>query len=437
MPLPLDEISNPPAANGRNFRPGDRTHLQSHQLQRLNALLREILPRNRFWQAKLGGVRLPLQSLEAWSQVPMTTKDDLVRGVESDPDGLLTFPKSEYSRVHRTSGTHGNAMCVFDTPSDWRWWTNTWQYTLDAAQVTAEDRAALAFSFGPFIGFWSAHDALAQRGAMVIPTGGMASQARIRFFEQTRPTLLLATPSYALRLGEVASEMGINPPHLGISRIIVAGEPGGSIPTVRARLQSLWNAQIIDHAGATEVGPWGVGRVDGSGLEVIESEFIAEFIPSDPPCANDTQPPQELVLTALGRFGWPVLRYRTGDLVAPHVPNAASSSEGFVHLVGGILGRSDAMLVIRGMNVFPSSIEAVLRGFDGIGEFRVHIRRQGALDDLLVRVEDKARNPQRIAEQLSQSLGLRIGVEEVPWGSLDRFEGKAQRIIDERTADTT
>ena len=167
---------------------------------------------------------------------------------------------------------------MLDTPDDWQWWIDGWQFVLDAAEMTPSDRALLAFSFGPFIGFWSAFDAIVARGALAIPGGGMGSLARIELLRTTKATALFCTPTYALRLAEVAAENKIDLRHLSVEKIVVAGEPGGSVPAMRARIEAAWGAAVVDHAGATEVGPWGFADAEGRGLHVNESEFIAEFL---------------------------------------------------------------------------------------------------------------------------------------------------------------
>jgi phenylacetate-CoA ligase len=215
-----------------------------------------------------------------------------------------------------------------------------------------------------------------------------------------------------------------------VRTIIVAGEPGGSVPAIRSRLEAAWNARVIDHAGATEVGPWGYADPAGRGLHVAESEFIAEFLSvgTSQPAADGEL--AELVLTTLNRSGCPVIRYRTGDLVRP-VRNGASENR-FVFLEGGVLGRADDMLVIRGMNVFPSSVEQILRSFPEVAEYRLIADKVAAMDALTVEVEDRLNQPERIAKELRLRLGLKVEVQSVPVGSLPRFEGKAKRFIDRR-----
>src|SRR5439155_14646097 len=341
------------------------------------------------------------------------------------------FPLARYVRYHHTSGTRGRPMPVLDSAEDWQWWIDCWQFILDAAEIGPEDRAVLAFSFGPFIGFWSAHDALVARGGLVIPTGGMKTLARLELIRRTRATTLLCTPSYALRLAEVAHENRIDPASLEVRRIIVAGEPGGSVPAVRQQIEAAWKAIVIDHAGASEVGPWGYGDKAGRGLFVIETEFIAEFRSLATGAAAHDGELAELVLTTLGRYGSPVIRYRTGDIVRPRF--AAEGENHFTLLEGGVLGRADDMLIVRGVNIFPSSLEQIVRSFPEVVEFRATAVKQGSLDALVVEIEDRLDKPDRVARELKLRLGLKVDVRCVPLGSLPRFEGKGKRFHDQRS----
>ncbi|MEX2092605.1 MAG: phenylacetate--CoA ligase family protein, partial [Pirellulales bacterium] len=314
---------------------------------------------------------------------------------------------------------------VLDTPEDWQWWIDCWQFVLDAAEMTRSDRALLAFSFGPFIGFWSAFDAIVARGALAIPGGGLSSLARIELLRTTKATALFCTPTYALRLAEVAAEHTINLAHLPVEKIVVAGEPGGSVPGVRARIERAWEARVVDHAGATEVGPWGFADAEGRGLHVNESEFIAEFVSVETGHAAEEGELAHLILTSLGRVGAPVIRYRTGDLVRPIWPTSGPNR--FVLLDRGVLGRA-------GVNIYPSAVEQILHGFPEVAEYRLIARKRGALDELVIEVEDHLEQPARIAEELQIRLGLKIDVRAVPATSLPRFEGKGRRFVDERTS---
>lgn len=407
------------------------SELTTLQLDKLNELLAAILPHNAFYASKLSGLELPLKSLADLDQLPFTFKDELISsGSEGDFAKNLTYPVERYSRFHRTSGTRGHALIVLDSEDDWRWWVETWQFVLDAAELSSNDRVFLAFSFGPFIGFWSAFDAAVARGCLVIPGGGLSTLARLDTIRNNRVTTIFCTPTYALHMVGVAAENEIKLASFDVQRIIVAGEPGGSLPAVRGRIESAWNAKVIDHSGASEVGPWGYADEQQRGLHVIESEFVAEFLSIDSGTAAGEGELAELVLTTLGRAGSPVIRYRTGDLVRPSWNS--STSNRFVFLEGGVLGRVDDMMIIRGVNIFPSSIDQILHSFPEVVEYRITATKDGEMDALGVEVEDRLNEPARIAKELQLRLGLRIGVAAVEIGSLPRFEGKGKRFVDLR-----
>ena len=408
----------------RRWEQTSRSALAEYQLHRLNELVDRIVPRNRFYAERLRGLRLPFSSLAELENIPPTTKQELIAACQSDPCIWQTYEAGEYVRVHRTSGTAGDPLYVYDTASDWQWWVDTWQYVLDAASIRPADRVLLAFSFGPFIGFWSAHDALVQRGALVIPTGGMSTEMRLQTLYDLEATVVCCTPTYAWRMVEVAQATGINLPDTAVRALIVAGEPGGSIPAIRQPLEAAWNAHVIDHAGATEVGPWGYADSTRRGLHVVETEFIAEFLPAVDGAAGDAL---ELILTPLGRTGMPLIRYRTGDLVRP-AWNAASAGNQFVLLDGGVLGRADDMLIVRGVNVFPAAIEAVVRSVTPQAEFRLSVDRGGPLPDLIVQVEGDDDICRQCSQMLAAKLGLRVTVMPATPGTLPRFEAKSNRL---------
>ncbi len=409
----------------------DRDSLEQHQLQRLNDLLEAVLPTNHFYAHKFSGVAPQLASLDQLGNLPYTSKTEIVGEDEDGWAANRTFERTRYTRFHQTSGTRGRPLIVLDTAEDWHWWIEGWQYVLDAAKITSGDVCMLAFSFGPFIGFWSAFDAVLQRGCLGISGGGLSTHARLERMETLEATCLFCTPSYALRMAEVASEVGIDLRQLSIRTIVVAGEPGGSIVSVRNQIETAWDARVLDHSGATEIGPWGYGTLEGGGLYVNEAEFLAEFINYETGVPAAEGELSELVLTTLGRAGNPVIRYRTGDLVRPRW-SAQDENIRFVFLEGGVLGRVDDMLIIRGVNILPSSVEQVIRSFPEVAEYRITAQREGALDRLKVEVEDHQQSPDRIAAELQLRLGLKIEVAAVPIGTLPRFEGKAERFFDRR-----
>lgn len=409
----------------------DHEILTEYQLSRLNSLLAEVLPHNQFYQQKLGALG-PIRSLEQLAELPFTFKDELVANDQHlSIVANLTYPLERYVRYHQTSGTRGRPLVVLDTARDWQWWVETWQFVLDAAGVGPGDRCVMGFSFGPFIGFWSAFDAVCARGALAVPTGGMNTLARLELIRTVQATAIFCTPSYALHLAEVARENQIEVAELSVRSIVVAGEPGGSVPSTRSQIEKFWGARVIDHAGASEIGPWGFGDPAGRGLYVIESEFIAEFLSLETGQPADEGELSELVLTSLGRAGSPVVRYRTGDLVRPTWNDEQPCR--FVLLPGGVLGRTDDMMIIRGVNVFPGAIEQILRSFPEIIEYRMTAMKHGAMDHLLVEIEDRLDDSGRVERELRLRLGLKIEVQPVPLGSLPRYEGKGKRFVDHRS----
>jgi phenylacetate-CoA ligase len=414
-----------------------RDELQAHQLDRLNALLQEILPSNPFYQARLGP-RLQLGRLEELVDLPMTTKQELVDDqLARPPFGTdLTYPLERYTRLHQTSGTTGQPLRWLDTPESWAWWARCWSYVYQGAGVGSGDRVFFAFSFGPFIGFWAGYAATDLVDALPIPGGGMTSEQRARQILETGATVVCCTPTYALHLAEVAATCGIDLRGSQVRATIHAGEPGASIPATRARIEAAFGARCFDHLGMTELGATGFTCLQQEGLHLIESEFIAEVI--DPQSGRRVEPGHrgELVMTNLGRAGSPVIRYRTGDL-AELDPSPCPCGRTFARLRGGVLGRTDDMLVVRGINVYPSAIEAIVRELPEVVEFRLEVRRVHEMTDLRVVVERaptlSAEEGERLAsqlrERLHQRLALRVDCACVEPGALPRFELKARRVL--------
>lgn len=447
-------------ARRKQLRTMVRESLNARQFQRLREMLVRIVPHNTFYRQRFleaglldepghGEVNFP-QDRSELAKLPLTTKTDLM-GDESSPFAAnLTWPVNDYVRFHRTSGTHGHPMMVLDTAEDWRWWIEGWQHVLDVAEVTSSDRAVMAFSFGPFIGFWSAFDATAARGAMVIPTGAMTTLARLDLIKTTLATVVFCTPSYALHMAETAVENGIDIGDSSVRKIIVAGEPGGSIRATREKIESAWKAEVVDHSGASEIGPWGFADKAGTGIYVNEASFIPELISIDDGqlipfesvplrsevSANNARTEveglAELVLTTLGRDGSPVIRYRTGDLVRPTINDAGEEGSQFLFLDGGVLGRTDDMMIIRGVNVFPTSVESILREIPEVVEYRMTATKSGQMDQLKIELETNGDVVVTVSELLNTRLGLRIDVTQVASGALPRFEAKGKRFVDLR-----
>lgn len=424
-----------------------RATIADSQLEQLRSLLAELFPSNKFYTPKLQdcGVTFDVASLSDFcARFPFTTKQELVEDQRRNPPfgTNLTYPLDRYTRFHQTSGTSGTPLRWLDTPESWDWMLESWTQIFHAAGVGAGDRVFLAFSFGPFIGFWLAYESAARLGCLCLPGGGLSSVARLRVMMDNGATVLCCTPTYAIRLGEVASEENLGPGSFRVKTIIVGGEAGGSIPATRARLESFWpGARIFDHHGMTEVGPVTYECPARPGvLHVIESAYFAEVI--DPASGKPAAAGEmgELVLTTLGRTGSPLLRYQTGDLVRPatsHLtpdkPCACGRHE--LTLEGGILGRADDMVVVRGVNIYPTAVEEIVRACGDVAEFQVQIDQSHSLPEMRLQIEPLAgcANVSALVERLEKAFdhafALRIPVTAVGPGTLPRFEMKAKRWV--------
>lgn len=421
-----------------------RTALASSQLAQLRQLLSFTAQHNPFYRAKWQAAEVTpeLSNLDDLARLPLTNKAELVRDQELAPPfgSNLAYPLERYTRYHHTSGTTGRPLRWLDTPESWDWMVDRWLEIYSAAGVTPSDRIAFTFSFGPFLGFWLAFEAGTRLGALCLPGGGLSSLARVRLMLENQATVLCCTPTYAIRLAEAARAEGI-PLRPGCPKtIIVAGEPGGSIPATRALLESLWpGARVFDHHGMTETGPVTFECPARPGfLHVMETGFRAEIL--DPATGRpvETGAVGELILTNLGRTGSPLIRYRTGDLVNAD-PSTAQSicacGRPDLALAGGITGRIDDMVIVRGVNIFPSAVEHLLRSCEGVAEYQVRVRREGALTELNVLIEPMPACPDvpalvdRVRKSFQTAFNLRIAVQAVEMGTLPRFEMKAQRWV--------
>jgi len=406
--------------------------LRDYQWRRFRAMAGELLASNPFvarkWRAAGASALGDLRTWDDFRRLPFTRKSELVDDqAEHPPFGSnLTFPLERYVRVHQTSGTSGAPIRWLDTQESWEWWARCWGFVLRGAGVGPADRVFFPFSFGLFIGFWAGFEGARALGALAIPGGGQDSPTRLAWIETLGATVLVCTPSYALHLLEIARARSIDLAKLPVRTTVHAGEPGAGIPPVRARIEEGWGARAFDHAGMTEMGAYGYECAEQAGLHVNESEFIAEVIdPATGVPARDG----ELVLTNLGRVGSPIVRYRTGD----HVRLAEAScacGRTFRRLEGGIRGRLDDMLIVRGVNVFPTAIEGIVRRFVDVDEFQIEVFRAGELEEIriLVELEDAAGVP-RVQEALRVGLGIRLEVARVPLRSLPRYELKARRVV--------
>ena len=412
--------------------------LTTIQLEKLGRVISSALKGNTFYRGKLtsAGVHEEsnIRSVDDYRCLPFTTKEELSNDQTANPPYGTnhTFSHDKYVRIHQTSGTTGAPLRWLDTAESWNWWALCWKAVYDAAGVTSTDRIFFAFSFGPFIGFWSAYEGAAQIGALSIPGGGMTSLQRLSAILFNDISVLVCTPTYALHLAEVAEAEGIDIAQSSVRVTIHAGEPGASIPSTKRRIESAWGAKCYDHIGATEVGAWGFECQEQNGVHLNESEFIFEVVdPATGSYANQG----ELVITNLGRLCMPVIRYRTGDHVRLYSAEC-KCGRSYRRLDGGVIGRLDDALIVRGVNVYPSTIENIVREFPEVVEFAVDVYRRGALDEMEIRLESNTSEcfalEDEVGKAIRKALGLRVTAKLVDHGSLPRFELKARRFTDHR-----
>jgi phenylacetate-CoA ligase len=420
----------------------DRPALEAHQARKLARLLAAVDGHNPFYTQKLREAGVSADSIlrlpEDLHALPLTTKQELVSDqAEHPPFGTkLTEPIQNYTRYCQTSSTTGSPLRWLDTNESWQWVKECWQAVFRGARVGAGDRIFFPFSFGPFLGFWSAFEAGAEIGAHCIPGGGMSSSVRLELIWNLRATVICSTPTYALWLAETAaSEPSFKQPlsESDVRVLIVAGEPGGSIPATRGRIEQAWGARVIDHHGLTETGPLSFECWENPGfLHLNEAEFICEVLDAGGSPVPDGQR-GELVVTNLGRTASPVIRYRTGDLVVKRSGDCVCGRT-WARLEGGILARGDDMVNIRGVNVYPTSIESVVRAIPEIVEFRSTVSQHGAMRTLSLEIEvdaggDSTLASAKLVKQLRSALGLTVPVQIVEKGTLPRFEMKARRFV--------
>ncbi len=260
----------------------------------------------------------------------------------------------------------------------------------------------------------------------------MTTEIRLQAMIENEATVVCCTPTYALRMAEVAAANDIDLRESSVRLLIVAGEPGGAIPATRSRIEQSWDAQVIDHWGMTEIGSLGTESVDRSGgMYILETEAIAEIVDPETLQPVATGEIGELLITNLGRAGSPLIRYRTRDLVQAG-PDDDPAGRQLLWLNGGILGRSDDMVTVRGNNVFPSSVEAILREIDDVAEFRIDVQTVRSMHELTITVEPTSAESgdllDRVKAALRQRLGFGCKVGLAEPGSLPRFELKGRRF---------
>jgi phenylacetate-CoA ligase len=389
-----------------------------------------------------------LRSIDDLRRLPPLTRDQWMASQEAEPPfgELPAIGPDGAIRVHTTSGTTGHGpLRALDSRKDWAWVAEMWAYAIWGCGARPSDTAFIAFGYGSFIGFWGLHYAMEKVGVLNVPGGAQTTEARVRQIVDFGATVVASTPTYALRLAQEASLLGIDLPGSAVSRLILSGEPAGSIPQTKSLIEGLWGAKAFDTAGMTEIGTIMVFECEHQpgGTHIIEDHMIEEVIDPDSLEPVPYGERGERVVTSFGRGAIPLVRYRTGDLVSKVPAAGCTCGRGFDIYEGGILGRVDDMKIVRGTNVYPRAIEAIVREFPEVDEFQTVITRDGIRDEITLRVECKPDWPADQWDMLSDALhrrlalaheGLNFRVERAGEGELPRFELKAKRTVDQREA---
>lgn len=366
-----------------------------------------------------------------------------IQGKEPYPFGdILCVPLEEVTEYHQTSGTTGQPVYQADSWADWEAGAEHWAYIMYAQGYRPRDRLFLPFGYNVFIAFWAAHYAAEKLGCEVVPGGVLNTEARILKMQELRCTALMATPSYVLGMADTAiTKLGINPAKdLQIRRITVAGEPGGSIPATRRRMEDAWGARVFDQCGATEIGHWGFECEYQSGMHVNDLFYLVQI--EDMETGEIITEPGKrgkLVITNLSRRAQPCVRFDAKDIIEWN-PEPCQCGRTFHQLKGGIQGRTDDITKVKGVLLAPTAIEEVVRSIPGLGhEYEVVVAKTGDIDDITLKVEvitgqeaDKEVIRQRLIDQLRLKTNLNYNLEFHDYGTLPRYDTKAKRFKDLR-----
>ncbi len=420
----------------------DRDELKQLQLERLQAIVNRVYMNVPFYRRKFdeSGVNPEdIKNLDDLRRLPFTTKDDLR---ENYPYGLFAVPLREVVRIHASSGTTGLPTVVGYTKADIKTWSNLVARILTAGGVTKDDVVQIAFGYGLFTGGFGLHYGAERIGASVIPISSGNTRRQIKIMQDFRTTTLICTPSYALVIADAIEEMGINPNSLSLKYGLFGAEPWSE--SMRQEIQEKLKIIATDNYGLSEVmGPGVAGEcLQQKGLHINEDHFLVEVINPETLEPVEVGEIGELVITTLTKEAFPVIRFRTRDLTRL-IPEPCPCGRTFIRMQR-VLGRTDDMIIVKGVNVFPSQIEQVLFEIEGTEpHYQIIVERKGRLDDITVLVEvseeiffDEMKKQQQLKElikhRLSSELGISVNVKLVEHKTLERFEGKAKRVIDKR-----
>ena len=365
-----------------------------------------------------------------------------VQGKDPFPYGdILSVPLEQVTDYRQTSGTTGQPIYQADTGQDWEYSTEAYCYALYAQGYRPGDRLFLPFGYNIFIAFWAYHYAGQKLGCEVIPGGVLNTEARILKMQELKATAMGATPTYVLGMAETARKMGIDPPKdLFIRKITVAGEPGGSIPATRKRMEDAWGAKVFDQVGSTEIGHWGWECRYQSGLHVNEGLYLVEIedVDTGEPITGPGKR-GKMVVTTFTRQAQPCIRFDVKDLIQ-WSDRSCDCGRTYRLLEGGIMGRSDDITKVKGVLLSPTAIEEVVRDIPQLSnEYQVVVTKKGDIDDITLKVEimpeytaDEASIRTVLVDQLRVKTNLGYHIEFHPYESLPRSQAKSRRFQDMR-----
>ena len=419
-----------------------RPDLAQLQLTRLKNVLKRVATNVPFYRNKFTELELDpekITSLDELQQYPFTLKQDLR---DNYPYGLFAVPLRDVVRVHSSSGTTGMATVVGYSKNDINTWSDLVARVLCGAGVTPDDVIQIAFGYGLFTGGFGLHYGAERLGASVIPISSGNTKRQIQIMQDFKTTALVCTPSYALKMADVMMDMGINPNGLSLRYGLFGAEPWSE--AMRHEINERLGIRATDNYGLSEVmGPGVAGECEEcNGLHINEDHFLVEVL--DPETLEPVAPGEvgELVITTLTKEAFPVIRYRTRDLTRL-IPEPCPCGRTFVRM-SRMMGRSDDMLIIKGVNVFPTQIEAVLFEIEGTEpHYRLIVERENNEDKMTVMVEvvesiffDEMKKQRALVEtikkRLASELGIGVEIKLVEERSLERFNGKGDRVIDKR-----
>lgn len=423
--------------------------LQKLQFRRFKQLFAHAYEHSPFYKKKYQDAGLDpdaLKTPEDIKRVPIITKEDFREGqrdVEPFPyGGFLSVPIEQVTGCHRTTGTSGSAVWYADTWADWEKYTDNWAMMMYSRGLRESDRVYVPFPYHLFIAFWGGHYGAEKLGAEVIPGGQASTEQRVREMKDLKCTAVMCTPTYALRMAEIAAKIGIEPrKDLPVRMIFCAGEPGASVPATKRRIEEVWDAKVYDHCGATEAPLWAFECEAQNGLHLNEPNYIIEIL--DPDNLKPVLPGEigTVVVTNLNRYAMPCIRFDLKDMTKLSTSlDQCPCGRTWRKIEGGIVGRRDDITKIRGVLFSPTSVEQVVRNMPELGdEYEIHLTRENEYDRILVVTEvlpEFASLKDEIAKVLLRELRngtqLRCEVEIRDIDSLPRYEVKSKRFKDLR-----